>query len=478
MFSRSLRFRLAGLYSAFFLLCALLLFAVSYLLLYSSLRAEENRNIRARLLEFWTLYQSGGVGALAKEIIVEKSLEYGRPFLLRVANADNRTVFLYLPSLWRQYPFRRLELTDLQGASQIRRLPLSGGRGTLQVAGLRLRDGNVLQIGFDSSAWEGTLQRFRRIFLLVTVPLLAASFAGGLLFSGRALRPVQRLTRSFRSIIATGRIEGRLADAGRGDELAELVSLYNAMLERIETLIRGMREALDNVAHDLRTPLTRLRITAETALQAGSDDAQKRAALEECLEEAGRILTMLRTLTDISEAETGVMRLQRSTVRVPELVADILELYGYTAGDKRIRLESDLPAELAIEADADRLRQVLANLLDNAVKYTPEGGRVTVGARREGEQVVITVSDTGVGIPPEELPQVWERLFRGDRSRSTPGLGLGLSLVRAIVQAHGGSVAAESRPGEGARFSLRLPASAPEGADGPAGVARRTSSPG
>ena len=186
---------------------------------------------------------------------------------------------------------------------------------------------------------------------------------------------------------------------------------------------------------------------------------------------------MLRTLTDISEAETGVMRLQRSTVRVPELVADILELYGYAAGDKRIRLESDLPAELAIEADADRLRQVLANLLDNAVKYTPEGGRVTVNARREGEQVVITVSDTGVGIPPEELPQVWERLFRGDRSRSTPGLGLGLSLVRAIVQAHGGSVTAESRPGEGARFSLHLPASAPEGAAGPAGVARRTSSP-
>jgi signal transduction histidine kinase len=457
MFSRSLRFRLAGLYSAFFLVCAVLLFAFSYLLLYSWLRSEENRNIRTRLLEFWALYQSGGVSALATEIMVDKSLEYGRPFLLRVADRDNRTLFLYLPSVWRQYPFRRLEFTDLGGEGEIRRLPLGGSRGTLQVAGLRLDDGNLLQIGFDSTAWERTLQRFRGVFLLVTLPLLAASFAGGLLFSGRALQPVQRLIRSFRSIIATGRIEGRVSDPRRGDELAELVSLYNAMLARIEALIRGMREALDNVAHDLRTPLTRLRITAEAALQSGSTAKQKRAALEECLEEAGRILTMLRTLTDISEAETGVMRLHISTVKLSELVGDILELYGYAAGDKHISLESSLAAELTVQADADRLRQVLANLLDNAVKYTPEGGRVAVAARREGEQVEVTVSDTGVGIPPEELHQVWERLFRGDRSRSTPGLGLGLSLVRAIVQAHGGTVSAASTPGQGACFSFRLP---------------------
>jgi signal transduction histidine kinase len=144
-------------------------------------------------------------------------------------------------------------------------------------------------------------------------------------------------------------------------------------------------------------------------------------------------------------------------VSLVALIDDMRELYQYVASERGITLESEVPPELEVDADLNRLRQVIANLLDNAVKYTPAGGRVRIEASRREDRVRITVQDTGPGIPDEELPHIWERLYRGDRSRSTPGLGLGLSLVQAIVQAHGGAVAARNLPEGGAEFTVRLP---------------------
>jgi signal transduction histidine kinase len=161
---------------------------------------------------------------------------------------------------------------------------------------------------------------------------------------------------------------------------------------------------------------------------------------------------------DISEAETGAMRLTLSRVRLAGLIEDLRDLYGYVAAERDITLESRVPPELEADADLNRLRQVIANLLDNAVKYTPAGGRVWIEASGGEDGVRVTVRDTGPGIPAEELPHIWERLYRGDRSRSTPGLGLGLSLVQAIVRAHGGRVAARSLPEGGAEFTVQLPA--------------------
>jgi signal transduction histidine kinase len=160
---------------------------------------------------------------------------------------------------------------------------------------------------------------------------------------------------------------------------------------------------------------------------------------------------------DVSEAETGAMKLDTEEMNVAPLIEDIVGLYGYVAEEKGVSVHTGFPEELYLKADRNWIRQVLANLLDNAIKYTPAGGRVDIEARRKEQEVVITVKDTGVGIPDEELDRIWDRLYRGDRSRSQRGLGLGLSLVKAIVGAHRGYVEVSSVPGAGSVFTVYLP---------------------
>jgi signal transduction histidine kinase len=166
---------------------------------------------------------------------------------------------------------------------------------------------------------------------------------------------------------------------------------------------------------------------------------------------------MLNTLMDITEAETGVMKLTLEKVNMVTLVEDSVDLYGYVAEEKGITIHTTLPEELYVTADGNRLRQVLSNLLDNAIKYTQSEGKIHIEAFQKHQQVTIIVRDTGIGIPAEELPKIWERLYRGDKSRSQRGLGLGLSLVKAIVQSHKGYLEVTSEPGAGSLFAVHLP---------------------
>jgi signal transduction histidine kinase len=291
----------------------------------------------------------------------------------------------------------------------------------------------------------------------VTLSIVVLGLTGGWIATQSALQPIRRLRTAVTRIIRTGRTDARVPIDEPDDAIGELSALFNAMLDKIEGLVTGMRGALDNVSHDLRTPLTRLRGTAEMALAAPPDLERYREALADCVEETDRVLTMLNTLMDISEAETGTMPLRREPVSLGNVVGRAVDLYRDVADVKGVSLTFDRH-DVIVAGDSVRLQQVAANLIDNAVKYTPVGGEVRVTLDVLAGRAVLRVTDSGPGIPPDEIGRIWDRLFRGDRSRTERGLGLGLSLVKAIVEAHDGTVQVTSEPGRGSTFEASFPA--------------------
>ena len=286
--------------------------------------------------------------------------------------------------------------------------------------------------------------------------MLLLSVAVGTLLAWRATRPLREVSETAHRILETGDFEARVRAPHGSGELALLVRQLNTLLTKNATHVRVLRETLDNLAHDLRTPLARLRGTAELALQNAQDPAEAREALADCVNECDRVLHLLEALLDISAAEAGALKLHRTSLDIRTLVERAADLYREVAEERAITLTVDQPVLAEVDGDAVRLGQAVNNLLDNALKYTTAGGRVVLATRVEPDSVVITISDTGPGIPSAEREAIFRRLYRGDASRSRRGFGLGLSLVKAIVEAHAGSVAADNAPEGGARFTVRL----------------------
>lgn len=452
-FTRTLGFRLTLWYSGMFILSASLLFSLVYLILSASLKRQDQEGIQNRLRELSSVYSQGGVEALEGEVTGEKKFRKGSSFFVRVAGPGNETIFFMLPYQWAEFDFKALDEKPLEGWFE---LSSSTGKEALEVASAPLAFGYTLQVGRSTADREKVLRGFRRVFITALIPLLCFGFVGGMVLARRALFPIRQLTETIRSI-SSGRMDARAPTLKASDELGELIALFNSMVGKIEKLLRGMRESLDNVAHDLRTPMTRMRGIAEVTLRSGGDVGACREALADCLEESDRIIRMLNTLMDISEAESGAMTLDLKSVEVCRIIDEVIALYGHVAEDREVRIETRCPQELFISADPVRIAQALGNLVDNAIKYTPQGGAVEVSARQEVGRVVMIVKDTGIGMGPDEIPRIWDRLYRSDQSRSQKGLGLGLSLVKAIVEAHKGEVSVSSEPSRGSVFTLCLP---------------------
>ncbi len=311
----------------------------------------------------------------------------------------------------------------------------------------RLANGYRLLIGRDIQD-RLEFQRLITRSLLLSVAMVAIlSLIGGVTISQRMLRRVDDLGRTAETIMQ-GDLGARLPVQGIGDEFDRVAQNVNRMLDQIERLTSGMRTVIDSVAHDLRGPLTRVRNHIELALSGPADAASYRQALDTALAESDRLHRTVDALLHIGQAEAGAIGMDMQELDLAALARDVLDLYEPFAEDKALRIEDDIAPGNTIRGNRQLLAQGLANLLDNAIKYTPEGGRIGLSVREQDGAIRLAVWDTGPGIPEADRARVLERFVRLDTSRTTPGSGLGLSLVAAVAKLHNATLALrDNRPG-------------------------------
>ena len=282
------------------------------------------------------------------------------------------------------------------------------------------------------------------------------ALAGGLMMTSSMVRRIEAINDTSREIVE-GDLTRRIPTSGAGDDFDKLVENLNGMLDRITGLMDSVRQVSDNIAHDLRTPLTRLRSRLEIArAQQGQGETEARASIEQAIEEADSLLSTFQALLRIARIEAEQRREAFAVVDLCQLLTDVAELYEPVAAEREQSINLDLAQPVSVDGDRDLLFQAVANLLDNAIKYTPAGGRIALGLQARGVVVELYVADTGSGIPADQQERVFERFHRLETSRSTPGSGLGLSLVRAVARLHGATIKLrDNRPG--VRIALLLP---------------------
>jgi signal transduction histidine kinase len=341
-----------------------------------------------------------------------------------------------------------------------------------------LPGGFRLLVGRDTEERDRLRAVIGRAFVTSLAAVVLLGVIGGWLAASRVLRRVDAMTQTTRAIMA-GDLDGRLHVAGNGDELDRLASSLNQMLERIAELMRGMREVSDNIAHDLKTPLTRLRNRADEALRRASTPDELRAALEAVIEEGDGLIRVFNALLMIARLEAGSAREILMPLDIGLAVRGVGELYEAVAEDQGLVLDVRAEDGLIIAGNRELIGQALANLIDNALKYgaASEGkeARVALEAWRAGDSVRLAVSDHGPGIPEAERAHVLDRFVRLEEARSRPGFGLGLSLVNAVVRLHQGTLhLSDNAPG--LRVEIAFPAQARAGQE--AGDIRHAPQPG
>ena len=326
-----------------------------------------------------------------------------------------------------------------------------GGRRpiSVRVRKARLYDGCMLSVGYNVTNAE---LHAMRIGALVGSSLVFVWFVGaglGVFLARRFTAPLRKMAAAAGDI-ANGDYSARVPVTAEGSEIVDLENAFNRMADENEKTLSDLRTLTDDIAHDLRTPLTRLRVAAETAIMGGESS---RSLAEDVFDETSSMLEMINTMLAISQTESRTRHMPRERIEMVAFVRDVLELYSVSAEESSIALSSVMPGgPVYVSAHKGRLQQMLGNLLDNALKFTPRGGKVEV--RLCGGPFSLSVANTGPGIPARDLPHIFKRFWRGDASRSLPGNGLGLALVKAIVSSYGGSVSCESAPGEWTVFTV------------------------
>jgi heavy metal sensor kinase len=465
MNARSLKFQLIAWYAVVLSGCFAVLAAATYLALQTSLVGALRENQLRRARQIGELVREEVKNGHQAKIGAEVEVRYAPALndrFVRITQRDGAT--LYLSTMPTSQSFDPAVLPPPiwpEQAESAREMPLVGGRKILLTSHtLKLPDGPgfLIETGAPMDGVQADLKKWL-LFLAAMLPVvLAIAVGGGFALVKRALLPVDRIAASAERI-SSQNLSERLPVAQTGDELERLSEALNHMIERLDSAFRHSRQFVADASHELRTPLTVLQGELEMLVRQPQFTAEWRDRVGSALEEVDRLAHIVEGLFAISRLDAGEAAAEWVRFDLGQLATSTADQMGLLAEDKKIRVNCNGQLGVWVEGDRARMKQVVVNLLDNAIKYTPEGGSVSLKVEAENGKAILEVADTGMGIPAESVSRVFDRFFRVDsaRSREGGGAGLGLSIVKSICTAHHGRVEVSSELGKGSRFRVELP---------------------
>ncbi|MCP4748259.1 MAG: HAMP domain-containing protein [Desulfobacteraceae bacterium] len=455
-----LAFRLTLWYAAIFVLSASIAYVMIYFSLRSSIRDRVDEDLFIQSNEFETILTLQGPEMLQRAASIQAQAAGEKKMFFRFFYPSGVVFSSSNMSYWKTIGISRKAVDSImRGEKRVYTTPIAkNGKHTVRILYSRVSDFVILQLGYSLESEYSLLLSFQRTFTVTMSVLGAVAVAVGWFMARRALSGVASVTRTARRISESD-LKTRVPLLHRHNEIDQLALTFNQMLDRIQKLVAGTLQMNDNIAHDLRSPITRIRGLAEVTMINAGNLEEYRQMTAGTIEECDRLLSMINTMLTISRTEAGIGLGILEDLDFKALVWDACELFQPLAEDKGVMLAHQLEDVAPIKGNKAMLQRMVANLIDNAIKYTPCDGAVTVVLEAEdnANAVVLTVSDTGIGIPIEEQPKIFNRFYRCDQSRSQSGAGLGLSLARAIAYSHGGQIKVKSDLQAGSAFSVKLP---------------------
>lgn len=450
--------KLTLVYSLVLICSSVAIFGFIYFQIVATLQSQDRVTLKAKVDEYAHRLEVKGLPDFKEYFEYVPTYDSDARLLVMVYDQKNELIYSHEPAPEFQINSEELKKILLQGGldsqSNIRIL---NSPDFALVEAARLKDGQHIVLIKNMEGLTDQLRRLQAIFWWSLIPVALIGFLGGLFLSNRTLSPIRDIITSMKKI-EKGALNVRVPISKNQDELEDLKLIINNMLDKIENLVNGLKEAFDHLAHDIRTPVTRLRGRAEMALTSEGDIDAYREALQSCFENSDKILSFLQVLTDITEAENRSRKLKKEKKFLSALVKDMMELYEMAFEEKDIKVHQKLDDHDWAMMDSRLISRVIANLLDNAHKYTPPGGEITIETINQTESVILRVTDSGPGISADEHSLIWQKLYRSDKSRSEYGMGLGLTFVKAVIESHDGKVAVRSpaKDGKGTEFEIIL----------------------
>lgn len=455
----SVAFRLAWMYAVISTVSLIAVMLVSYWALESTLQNRMDEGLASEIVEYQSLLKLQDMSVI-KDVLTREAVSEGtHSVFFRILDQNSTILFTTDMRSWQDVAINPQHLLAANGNTPIFDTLESHSRDhPVRIIYGAVSPEMILQIGESTESNVLILKHFQRIFSLGAIALVLFSVIAGSIMSRQALSGVQRVTEAVKEV-AIGDFDRRVPVSTRNDEIDTLAIAFNDMAEKIEILIRELKEVTDDIAHDLRTPISRMRIAAEMSLTHKAHTSEEENVSGHILEECDMLLELINTMLEISQTDSGIKSISFEELDISDLSEDVCELFQPVAEDKNVHLTFSGSGGILVAGEQRKLKRAIAHIIDNAIKFTASGGNIEVVCKSKGNQAHITVQDSGVGIPQEELEKVFDRFYRIDKSRSENGNGLGLSLARSIVNAHKGELTLTSELGQGSTLCMVLPES-------------------